>query len=94
MDPVFKEIPLSVEYLVYLVCTCVLLLAIAILESKSTVPFLAFFAGVIAIFLSFLACWDLIAVGIKKHTAFGIIFAVITLFLFLGLIFDFIQAIS
>jgi hypothetical protein len=94
MEPVFKEVPLSVEYLVYLVCTCVLLLAIAILESKTTVPFLAFFAGLIAIFMSFLACWDLIAVGVRKHTIFGVIFGIITLFLFLGLIFDFIQAIA
>ncbi len=92
METVFKEFPISLEYVVYFLSTAILLLSIVFLEFRASLAFLTFVAGLIAIFFSFLACWDLIAIGITKHRLFGIIFAIVTLFLFLGLIFDFIQA--
>lgn len=93
MEQVFKDFSLSMEYVVYFICSAILLLTISILEDSTAVPFIAFVAGLIAIFLSFLTCWDMIAVGITKHKIAGIIFGIFTLFLFLGLIYDFIQAI-
>ena len=93
MEQVFKDFSLSQEYVIYFVCSAVLLLTIVILENMINVPFLAFVAGLIAVFISFLTCWDMIAVGITKHRVFGIVFSLITLLLFLGLIYDFIQAI-
>ncbi|MEM4264048.1 MAG: hypothetical protein QW666_04115 [Candidatus Woesearchaeota archaeon] len=93
METIFKEFPISLEYVVYFSCTSVLLLAIAILESKNGAAFLAFLSGIISIFFALLSCWDLMSIGIIKHRVFGIIFFIITLFLFLGLIYDFIQAI-
>ncbi|MBW2986467.1 hypothetical protein KY333_03795 [Candidatus Woesearchaeota archaeon] len=93
MEQVFKEFSLGLEYVIYFICTAVLLLTIVLLESNINVSFLAFIAGIIMIFLCFLTCWDLIAVGIRKHTVFGVILSIVTLLLFLGLIYDFIQAI-
>jgi len=93
MEQVFKEFSLGLEYVIYFMCTAILLMTIVLLESKMNVSFLAFLAGLIAIFLCFLTCWDMIAVGIRKHTVFGIFLSIITLILFLGLIYDFIQAI-
>jgi hypothetical protein len=93
MEQVFKDFSISQEYVIYFMCSAILLLTIAILEDSSAVPFIAFVAGLIAIFLSFLTCWDLIAVGITKHRVAGIIFGIFTLILFLGLIYDFIKAI-
>jgi hypothetical protein len=93
MEQVFKEFSLGMEYVIYFICTAVLLLTIVLLESNVSVSFLAFIAGLIAIFLSFLTCWDMISVGIRKHTVFGVILSIFTLLLFLGLIYDFIQAI-
>ncbi len=93
METIFKEFPISLEYVVYFVCTAILLLAVAILESKNGGSFIAFLAGIVAIFFAALTCWDLISIGITKHRIAGIIFLIITLFLFLGLIYDFIQAI-
>ncbi len=92
METVFKEFSMGLLYVIYFICTSMLLIAIVLLESKTSVPFLTFIAGLIAIFLCFLSCWDMIAVGIRKHTVAGVILSIITLFLFLGLIFDFIQA--
>lgn len=92
METIFKEFPISLEYVVYFMCTAVLLLSISFLEVKAGVAFMAFLAGIIAIFLAMLTCWDLISIGITKHRVFGIIFLIITLFLFLGLIYDLIQA--
>ena|GEM_PF-5627672 len=93
MEPVFKEFSIGLEYVIYFICTTIVLIAIVLLESNTSVVFLTFIAGIIAIFLSFLTCWDMIAVGIRKHTVFGILLSILTLFLFLGLIYDFIQAI-
>lgn len=93
MDNVFKEFSLSMLYVVYFLCICILLISIVLLESKTSLAFLSFIAGLIAVFLSFLCCWDMVAVGIRKHTIAGVLLAVINLFIFLGLIFDFIQAI-
>lgn len=92
METVFKEFPISLEYVVYFICTAVLLVSISFLEVKAGAAFMAFLAGIIAIFFAFLACWDLMSIGIVKHRVFGIIFFIITLILFLGLIYDFIQA--
>lgn len=92
METIFKEFPISLEYVVYFICTAVLLLSISFLEAKAGVAFMAFLAGIIAIFFAMLACWDLMSIGIMKHRIFGIVFLIITLFLFLGLIYDFIQA--
>lgn len=94
MEQVFKEFSLSLEYVIYFICTSVLLLTIVLLESQVSVSFLAFLAGLICIFLCFLTCWDMIAVGIRKHTVLGILLGLFTLLLFLGLIYDFIQAIA
>ena len=94
MEQVFKDFSLSMEYVIYFICSAMLLLTISILEDSTAVPFIAFVAGLITIFLSFLTCWDMIAVGITKHKIAGIIFGIFTLFLFLGLIYDFIQAIA
>jgi len=93
METVFKEFSMGLLYVVYFLCICILFISIVLLESKTSVSFLSFIAGLIAIFLSFLCCWDMIAVGIRKHKVAGIILSIFTLFLFLGLIFDFIQAI-
>ncbi len=93
MEQVFKEFSLGMEYVIYFICIAILLITIVLLESKVSVAFLAFLAGMIAIFLCFLTCWDMIAVGIRKHTVFGVILSIVTLILFLGLIYDFIQAI-
>lgn len=92
METIFKEFPISLEYVVYFLSTAILLLSIVFLEFKANLAFLTFIAGMIAIFFSLLACWDLVAIGITKHRVFGIIFGLLTLFLFLALIFDFIQA--
>ena len=94
MENIFKEFSLGLLYVVYFVCLCILLISLVLLESRTSLAFLSFIAGLIAIFLSFLCCWDMIAVGIRKHRVAGILLAIITLFLFLGLIFDFIQAIA
>lgn len=93
METVFKEFSIGMLYVVYFICSSILFLTIVLLESNTSIPFLTFIAGLIAIFLCFLSCWDMIAVGIRKHTVLGVILAIVTLFLFLGLIFDFIQAI-
>lgn len=93
METVFKEFSMGMLYVVYFICTAVLFLTIVLLESSTRLAFLTFLAGLIAIFLCFLSCWDMIAVGIRKHTVLGVILSILTLFLFLGLIFDFIQAI-
>ena len=92
METIFKEFPISLEYVVYFICTTVLLLSVSFLEARAGAAFLAFLAGIISIFFSLLACWDLMSIGITKHRVFGIIFFIVTLFLFLGLIYDFIQA--
>lgn len=94
MEPVFKEFSLGLEYVVYFICTCIVLISIVLLESSTKVVFLSFVAGLIAVFFCFLACWDLIAAGIKKHRVIGVLFAVFNLVLFLALIFDFIQALG
>jgi hypothetical protein len=92
MDTIFKEFPISLEYVVYFLSTAILLLSIVFLEFRASLALLTFIAGLIAVFFCMLTSWDLVAIGIARHRIFGVIFAIITVFLFLGLIFDFIQA--
>jgi hypothetical protein len=92
MEIVFKEFPISLEYVLYFLSTAIVLFSIVFLEAGLGLALLTFCAGLIGIFFAFLACWDLFAIGIVKHRVFGVIFAVINFFLFLGLIFDFVQA--